>query len=473
MKLRMMITVLLLLLIAPATEILALQAVGRVTAVSGDAKATGEDGKRRTLAMRSNIYLNDVVVTKDDSRVQICFRDNTTISQGENGQIKIDKYVYDPTDKKKNSFFGTVIKGAFRIVTGKITELNPDKFKVRTRMATVGIRGCGVGIFATSGSVQVFSLELSDGSVITIDFVAGGSDTLGQPGYVLTIKSNGKTTKRRISGRDAHFLMSQTMPGSAFLGDTASRLQGIWPIQDPTNGGKSGDGSGDGSGLDDVPWWAQDLGLPVGGGGGSDYPRYGPRTYVQMWGGGVDNDWTGYDWSRVVEEMVNGTVQARTEHGVVFNANPGMVWTGPLVSTPTFYWNGDAAAYITQNGVQLPRLEGGCWLDVTLGDGVGTWDGGFNMDNAWAGGDDSLDFDETGGVIDGSGRLSFNGGPDTYTLTIGGVNQGVPSGWGFTGQLVGDPALAQPSGATTRFNFQQPDGTTVSGGAAADAFGGC
>ena len=467
------VAVMMLLLFLPVIPALALEAVGRVSAVSGDVKATGSDGNVRELAIRSNIYLNDVIVTKDDSRVQICFRDNTTISQGENGEIKIDKYVYDP-GRKTGSFVGNIVKGAFRIVTGKIAELNPEKFKVRARMATVGIRGCGVGVVCTRSSMRIYSLELADGSTITIDFTAGGSETLTHTGYVLTVTSGGKVTRSRISAAAAQWLMSQTTPGStSFQGGARSWLANLWPIPDPTHGGKSG-GDDDGSGGGGVPWWARDPYVPPpdGDGGGTDYPIYGSKTYVALWNSG-SGDWTGYEWSRLVTDLVGGNEQKTTQLGAYFEPNAGRTWTGVATypSSQMLGGSGPAAAFITYNGTQRPRLDGTFDFNLTFSPGSATWEGWFDVGNA----NDTLYWYENNGNVSGTGQLTFNGRPDNFDLklddgtTLDVTDPLALTGWSLVGQLVGDPALPDPRGVAVNCEFQVGT-TTISGGGATDIF---
>ncbi|OGV57642.1 MAG: hypothetical protein A2283_02850 [Lentisphaerae bacterium RIFOXYA12_FULL_48_11] len=69
------------------------------------------------------------------------------------------------------------MKGVFRVVTGKITKINPERFRVRTKMATIGIRGCDVGFFVTEQSANVYVISLKGKESITVvarDKAGGG-----------------------------------------------------------------------------------------------------------------------------------------------------------------------------------------------------------------------------------------------------------------------------------------------------------
>ncbi|WP_421903475.1 hypothetical protein [Maridesulfovibrio sp.] len=116
-----------------------LQEIGVVTGVSGEAYAQTDSGTR-ALEPGSPIYQGEELVTGGNGNVEVRFVDDTLISQGANSRIALDDYVYDP-DGGDSSFLGEIAEGTFRTVTGKIAEQNPDRFKLGSPLATIGIRG--------------------------------------------------------------------------------------------------------------------------------------------------------------------------------------------------------------------------------------------------------------------------------------------------------------------------------------------
>ena len=115
------------------------QEIGVVTGISGDAYAESAEGMR-PLEPGSPIYQGEELVTGDDSNIEVRFADDTLISQGQNSRIALDEYVYEP-DSSTSSFLGEIAQGTFRTVTGKIASENPDRFKLGSPLATIGIRG--------------------------------------------------------------------------------------------------------------------------------------------------------------------------------------------------------------------------------------------------------------------------------------------------------------------------------------------
>ena len=142
--------------------------VGHVTALDGSAAAISVDGSQRELSLQSSVFLNETIQTGSESKLQITLNDGSTLNQGENGKIVIDAFVYDPDVAGRNKCRVNVLQGVFRTVTDGITRLNPDHFKVKTRMATIGIRGCEVGVDMTDSGESVYIIGLPEGHSILV-----------------------------------------------------------------------------------------------------------------------------------------------------------------------------------------------------------------------------------------------------------------------------------------------------------------
>lgn len=90
----------------------------------------------------------DTIKTKNNSRIQLLFKDNTMISVGKNSSFSIEEYLYEVGKKPKASFnFGI---GTFKTITGKIGKINPRGFKLKSKTASMGIRGTIVGLILTN-----------------------------------------------------------------------------------------------------------------------------------------------------------------------------------------------------------------------------------------------------------------------------------------------------------------------------------
>ena len=113
--------------------------IGTSAAVRGNVFVT-TSGANRKAAVRDAIKLQDTVLTKDDSALQILLLDRSTFTVGQNCSMVIDKFVYDP-GTTAGQVGAKVAKGAFRFMSGNIGKNNPTNASVSTPSATIGIRG--------------------------------------------------------------------------------------------------------------------------------------------------------------------------------------------------------------------------------------------------------------------------------------------------------------------------------------------
>ncbi|MCT7518367.1 FecR family protein [Aliarcobacter cryaerophilus] len=145
--------------------------IGKVTLLEGEAFVKrGEETLR--LNISDQISNNDFIETKTNSKVKITFIDNTIITIGKESSLKIEDYFFDSNNKNSAKSELNVSKGAFHTITGQIGKVNPEKFKLKTKNATIGIRGTEIygdqnRVFCTQGAIFVNSFgetrEVSQG----------------------------------------------------------------------------------------------------------------------------------------------------------------------------------------------------------------------------------------------------------------------------------------------------------------------
>lgn len=125
-----------LLLAAPAG---AAEPIGLVKTLSGSATVTRGAGAQ-PLAAGNDVFRDDVIDTGADGSLGITFRDDTTLSMGPKGRMKLDEFAFDPAHEDVK--LGVrLLRGAFAVVSGQTAKLAPDKVAVKTPTMTIGIRG--------------------------------------------------------------------------------------------------------------------------------------------------------------------------------------------------------------------------------------------------------------------------------------------------------------------------------------------
>jgi hypothetical protein len=112
--------------------------VGTVSKVENPAQVgTG------TAIVGTLVHMNDELRTGPKGRLQVTFRDGTTLTLGENAKVVIDRYVYNP-DRSTGELALNAGVGAFRLATGKLSDMREKNINVSTPVAALAIRGTDV-----------------------------------------------------------------------------------------------------------------------------------------------------------------------------------------------------------------------------------------------------------------------------------------------------------------------------------------
>lgn len=113
--------------------------VGKIIFTKGDVFVL-RDNVQQPARTGMSLKKADTIITRDQSKSRILFSDKSAVSIGSNSEFHIQNYLYDDAGGKQQADFG-ISKGVFRMITGKIAKATPERFKVATRTATIGIRG--------------------------------------------------------------------------------------------------------------------------------------------------------------------------------------------------------------------------------------------------------------------------------------------------------------------------------------------
>lgn len=114
--------------------------VGTSAAVQGDVFVRIQRQEERRAQIQEAISLGDQVLTKQESALQILLLDASIFTVGENADLVIDRFVYDP-DTGAGEMAASVATGAFRFMSGRIGRNNPTNVDITVPSATIGIRG--------------------------------------------------------------------------------------------------------------------------------------------------------------------------------------------------------------------------------------------------------------------------------------------------------------------------------------------
>ena len=128
-----------LLISAPAT---AATKAGKTVYATGDVSATDTAGSRRALTKGDFVVSVDTVLT-GEGRIQLKLTDGGFIALDHNTEYAIEDYAYDEAAPSKARSFFNLLKGGVRLVSGAVARSNRKGWRMRTAVATIGIRGSG------------------------------------------------------------------------------------------------------------------------------------------------------------------------------------------------------------------------------------------------------------------------------------------------------------------------------------------
>jgi hypothetical protein len=217
-------------------------ASGEFTFVVGEVGVTKANGQRSTPVKGTPVDSGDRITTGANGMAQLTMVDNARLSLRPATQFVIEQYA-----DKKDSGEGAVlslIKGTLRTFTGLIASQNRDKFVMKTRVATVGIRGSGNILYAcdaqecdasvtgdkpTTDSITVnHTIEGSHAVTNASDMPAG---TPAQQGGAQTLITGPGQTVLVQGGQAPRYI-----PTPSFISSAATTMAGAKPTAAAASG---------------------------------------------------------------------------------------------------------------------------------------------------------------------------------------------------------------------------------------------
>lgn len=186
---------------------------GVAAAVRGDVVLIAAAPRTENRAVGKNVrsgdpvFLGDTIETGPDSGLQIMLMDETIFTIGPDAALIIDEFVYDP-ETSAGKVTASVLKGAFRFVSGRVAKEEPRNMNVKTPVGTIGIRG-------TSAAGRVIPADPNDpDSEVSADIVLLG------PG--VDNNANERAGRIIVSNADTSVEISRSGFGTSIAGIDAA-----------------------------------------------------------------------------------------------------------------------------------------------------------------------------------------------------------------------------------------------------------
>jgi len=156
-------------------------AVGKVSNQNGDELNTGD-----------KIYFGDTIKVDEKSNSQILLLDQTVLNIGAKSEVTIDEFIFDPSNND-GKIFSLIKQGSMKVITGLISEKNPDNLVVKVPAGSIGTRGTEFQAIVNNNNQESKILLIGPGPANTLGLRPGvievandlGSVVLDQP-YTFT-----------------------------------------------------------------------------------------------------------------------------------------------------------------------------------------------------------------------------------------------------------------------------------------------
>src|SRR5687768_12031405 len=222
--------------IAALAPYAALAASGEFTFVVGDV-TLNKPGSAPTKPVRgTTVDPGDRIVTGANGMAQLTMVDQARLSLRPSTQFVIEAYP-DRRDSDQGGVLN-LIKGTLRTFTGLIASSNRERFVMKTRVATVGIRGSGNILYACEDKEcdeSVSGVARVEGA-LTVNHTIDGSHAIsgtGTAGQGTLVTGPGQTVL--VAANQA----PRYIPTPRFIADLATNMTGAKDTAPPPAGGSS------------------------------------------------------------------------------------------------------------------------------------------------------------------------------------------------------------------------------------------
>ncbi len=162
---------------------------GVAAAVKGEVKATTPPAKdAHVLKSGDKVFMGDKIETGADGQLQILLLDETVFTLGPSGAITVDAFVFDPSNDD-GKVKARMMKGIFRVVSGRIAHKNPENMSVDLPAGAIGFRGTNVAgiidgqkttvvLLGPVGVGRIFVTNIVNGEIVAVDIDEAGFATI-------------------------------------------------------------------------------------------------------------------------------------------------------------------------------------------------------------------------------------------------------------------------------------------------------
>lgn len=191
-------------------------AVARVSMAVGDVTLVRPGGNVSTLARGAEVSERDRIVTGRDGMAMLVFMDQGRVAIRPESELLIRQYVDDASGRDTQLHF-ELMRGTVRQISGDAAHRQPDRYRLNTPIAVIGVRGTD---FLAKSDASVIQTYVHEGA-ITVQPVGTGmplaAPTLSVAGEAnfMQAAGDGSAQLRRLQADEADRLFSIRLGSSS------------------------------------------------------------------------------------------------------------------------------------------------------------------------------------------------------------------------------------------------------------------
>lgn len=139
-------------------------AIGRISLAIGEAYRVGPDGQRATLQVGDALHEQDRLVTGANALLMVMFVDQARLSLRADTEVLIRHYRIDPAGAATQLDM-ELVRGTVRQISGEAARRQPERYRLNTPIATIGVRGTDFLARASASKVETY---VHEGTIVVL-----------------------------------------------------------------------------------------------------------------------------------------------------------------------------------------------------------------------------------------------------------------------------------------------------------------
>lgn len=138
--------------------------VGRVALSVGEAVRVSAMGHSEPLRLGLDLAMGDRIITNKDAIALIVFADEGRVSLRANSELVIHSYKIDPSGANTTMHL-ELVRGVMRQISGQGAKTQPDRYRLNTPIATIGVRGTDFLAKTSGDALETF---IQEGTIVVL-----------------------------------------------------------------------------------------------------------------------------------------------------------------------------------------------------------------------------------------------------------------------------------------------------------------